>query len=506
MKRSKMTLLLGFLCLFALALDLSAAQNPQAQAPGDRPNLPGHVSQDDINAGRLSLDDLIDAGRFLFATPFNILDGFGRPAATGNNVVPTKRVAGPAPFMTRVSGPETNSCAGCHNRPEPGGAGDFVNNIFLGANLLDPVSDSISADVSDERHTIGMHGSGAIEMLAREMTADLLDIQSAAIQQAAASGVPVTLRLITKDIDFGFITGRPDGTVDTSRVEGVSSDLRLRPFHQDGLVVSLRVFTVNAFNHHHGMQAVERFGRARTGEDDFDEDGVKDELSVGDITAATLFQASLQVPGRAIPVDPQGRRSVERGELLFDQIHCASCHRPALTLNNPVFSEPNPFNAPSLSPPGITRPFTFDLTREGPKPRLETLPGGGVVVRAYTDLKRHVISDASDPFFSNERVVLPPTNVPTNQFLTRKLWDCGSAAGFGHRGDLTTVSEAILHHAGEAKPSRDLFVALPVTDKAAVIDFLKSLQVLPAGSPPVAFVGNRVPRAFRPKGGGDPDR
>ena len=37
--------------------------------------------------------------------------------------------------------------------------------------------------------------------------------------------------------------------------------LVIRPFHQQSLVVSIREFTNNAMNHHHGMQSVERFGR-----------------------------------------------------------------------------------------------------------------------------------------------------------------------------------------------------------------------------------------------------
>lgn len=41
---------------------------------------------------------------------------------------------------------------------------------------------------------------------------------------------------------------------------GNPPNLILQPWHQGGNVVSLRQFTVNAFNHHHGMQAEERVG------------------------------------------------------------------------------------------------------------------------------------------------------------------------------------------------------------------------------------------------------
>ena len=76
-------------------------------------------------------------------------------------------------------------------------------------------------------------------------------------------------------------------------------------------------------------------------------------------------------------------------------------------------------------------------------------------------------------------------NGDKSQFLTRKLWDAGNSAPYGHRGDLTTLSEAIHYHAGEARAVRDAFLAQSADDQAAVIEFLKTLQILPDGSPPV---------------------
>jgi cytochrome c peroxidase len=72
--------------------------------------------------------------------------------------------------------------------------------------------------------------------------------------------------------------------------------------------------------------------------------------------------------------------------------------------------------------------------------------------------------------------------VPVDQFLTRKLWDVGNTAPYGHRGDLTTISEAILHHAGEARQQREKFAALAKDQQAEIVEFLKQLQVLPPGS------------------------
>ena len=60
-------------------------------------------------------------------------------------------------------------------------------------------------------------------------------------------------------------------------------------------------------------------------------------------------------------------------------------------------------------------------------------------------------------------------------FLTAKLWDVGSSAPYGHRGDLRTISEVILNHGGEAGNQREKFMRLSDHEKRALIAFLQSL-------------------------------
>src|SRR5215471_11807083 len=120
---------------------------------------------------------------------WNKLDGQGRPGATGAGT-PTHRDPSQDPGFIRTSGTDSDSCADCHNTPTVGGAGGFVANVFVLAQTLDPVTDSVSAEFSDERNTLGMNGSGAIEMLAREMTVDLLATRDAVKAAAKSSGAP----------------------------------------------------------------------------------------------------------------------------------------------------------------------------------------------------------------------------------------------------------------------------------------------------------------------------
>jgi CxxC motif-containing protein (DUF1111 family) len=121
------------------------------------------------------------------------------------------------------------------------------------------------------------------------------------------------------------------------------------------------------------------------------------------------------------------------------------------------------------------------MTKEGELPRLEATPDGGAIVRAFTDLKRHNLCDELDRFFCNETIA--QGSIPPSTFLTRKLWDVGSSAVFGHRGDLSTLTEAIQHHAGEGRPSLTKYLSLSAHERAAIVEFLKTLQVLPPGSP-----------------------
>jgi hypothetical protein len=145
--------------------------------------------------------------------------------------------------------------------------------------------------------------------------------------------------------------------------------------------------------------------------------------------------------------------------------------------------------------------FSFDMTSEGEGPYLER-DGEGAIVRAYTDLKRHNLCDAEDQpdairYYCNEQL---PQDRPDEAgrpgaefFLTRKLWDAGTSAPYGHQGDLTTITEAILMHGGEAREIRDAFDRLPFEDQQALVSFLYTLQVLPEGAPSTMIEGETVP-------------
>lgn len=452
-------------------------------AVGAERALFGHVDEQDVTSNVWSFAQLRRAGKLLFDAKFTNEDGAGRPGATGNGS-PTQRPIGTEPRFLRTAGPDANSCFGCHNDPASGGAGDFVTNVFAGTPSREPAILSISPTLVAERGTPSLFGAGVIEMLAREMTRDLQGQRSSAIEKAVSEGKPVRLPLVTKGVEFGHIIGLPDGNVDRTEINGVDKDLVVRPWGQKGVVTSLRTFTNTAMNQHHGMESVERFGMNLTGTPDFGGSGVQDALTVGDITAITVYQASLPVPGRVLPKDLPLLTAVATGEKLFTQIGCAECHKPRLPLYTTTYSEPGPYNLEgNLRLTEVVKPFTFDFLNDMPSPRPEMDATGILEVHAYTDLKRHVICDRERPFFCNETLV--QGFVPVDQFITKRLWEVGNGGPYGHRHDLTTIREAILAHGGEARGARLNFEDLGEEDRTTVIEFLKTLQTLPESSPPI---------------------
>ncbi len=468
-------------------LGAGSAQAAKECPPGlesEQAIVPNSMEQADINSGKLKYQEIRDHGKDLFAARFNRCDGSGRPHTTGTGApraLPTVADNGdivhPGQIeKLRTSAPDADACGSCHSNPEVGGSSGFVGNVFVLSQRLDPISMSVSLSKTNNRNTLGMHGSGAIEMLTREMTTDL---------QAAAAGLPAGIHTISsKGVDFKIEVDAYGDVVGTDG--GIDHDLVVKPFHRVGKVISLREFSTNAMNHHFGLQAEERFdlnpgkvGEAYLGNDaDHDGDGMERELTIGDQTAISIWQAQLDAPQQVIPRGK--KKEVSDGAQVFSDIGCASCHKPELTLNTTKFVEPNPFNPPGTCDSAAEGcpDYEFDLVTEA---NFEANEDGTITVRAYTDLKRHNLCDNDINFYCNELLAQGrPDSIDgtpgTHFFLTSKLWDIGNTAPYGHRGDISTLTEAILFHGGEGRASRDAFEAASEYDRTALVTFLKSLQ------------------------------
>lgn len=467
----------------------------------------------------LSTLALLSHGADLFNAVWTSQEGGGRPLTKGTGA-PLADQSDPLTFprnFNRVSGPDANSCAGCHNAPYgiAGGGGDIVSSVFVLGQRFDfatfdqsetiPTKGAVDENgepvtlqsIANMRATVGMFGSGYIEMLARQITADLQVVRN-------------TLRpgesriLMSKGIGFGSLSRNTDGSWNTANVTGlapaslastgfVPPSLIIRPFHQASAVVSLREFSNNAFNHHHGIQSAERFGI----DQDPDGDNFVNELTRADVTAVSLFQAAMAVPGRLIPSDPTVRDAIWNGEQLFRSIGCASCHLPQLPLEDSgwIYTEPNPYNPNNNLQVGTVPTVEMDLSStQLPQPRLT--PNNGIVsVPAYTDFRLHdITSGPDDPNVEKLNMHAAAGSADftdgNQRFMTKKLWGAANEPPYFHHGLFTTLREATLAHSGEALGERQAFESLPEYDKNSVIEFLKSLQILPPGTQHLAIDEN----------------
>src|SRR5688572_3425733 len=146
----------------------------------------------------------IRRGRQLFQRKFGFEDGAGPLTGDGR---------GDVNVTLAIGAGLADSCAACHGRPR-GSAG--VGGLVV-----------TRPDSRDAPHLFGL---GLKEMLADEITAELRERRDLAIAEARGSRAAVTRPLTSKGISYGSITVLADGSVDFTKVDGVASDLRVRPF------------------------------------------------------------------------------------------------------------------------------------------------------------------------------------------------------------------------------------------------------------------------------------
>jgi hypothetical protein len=480
-----------------------------------------------------------EEGDEFFATDFNALDGGGGNVGTGQRYtrVPRADLKGAGEWFNhtpkRVTGPNAASCAECHNRPFEDGAGAPSANVHRDTFRTGLVSQFV------ERNTPHVFAIGAIQRLAEEMTDDLRGIQTRLQADTCRSGGTRTAALNSKGVNYGSLSATRTSptadpctvTFDTTGVRGVDfspppdnptapPDLVVRPFNWKGSVNFVRDFNRGAAHNEIGVQAVEIVGDDVDG----DFDGIRNEATVGDMTALAVYMAAQPRPttllemaalGLIEPLPAAQVRAINRGAVVFQQVGCAVCHRPTLTINRPIFSEPSTnaaFTDGPAFPAGqnpvergidIRWPVTFDLTRDQPDNIIEDEKGeirfrlgslrrdgsGRGIVELFGDLKRHDlgprVADQVNEIAGDDVTPIPldPRNRHTpSTFLTENLWGVGSTAPYMHDGRATTLVEAILSHStssptdpSEARASRQAYLNRSNADKRALIAFLNNL-------------------------------
>ena len=271
----------------------------------------------------------IRRGRQIFQRKFTRLEQQGPGVQDGIGDIDT---------VITIGAGLSDSCASCHGRPRGAGGtgGDVVTR----------------PDSRDAPHLFGL---GLKEMLADEITGRLRQVRAGAVAAARSRGRSVTKKLAAKGIDYGSITASPNGSVDTSQVEGVDPDLRVRPFFAHGGTISIREFVVGALHGEMGLdaadpdlarasakgQVVTPAGMVLDGTLDhieappvpnpgFDPDG---NVAGNEVPAALVDYLEFYLLNYFKPATYKQSQMTAMGNRTFREIGCASCHVPDLPID-----------------------------------------------------------------------------------------------------------------------------------------------------------------------------
>ncbi len=298
-----------------------------------------------------------------------------------------------------------DSCRACHKEPVLGGGGrNDVNVLVMGTppgepQAASPIGGAMprsvitrvapfrlpeSVTVVEPRNAPSVLGGGPLERV------------PAAVVLANAD---------PDDADEDGISGRP-------RILG---DGRLGRFGWTNRVPTLLDFTADALLGELSITVETRYTTYTTTDDgDWYEDP---ELNDRGLLEMAFYLAHLAPP----PPQPQSG-DVSRGETLFGQFGCDSCHLPDL---------------------------------------------GGLP--AYTDLLLHDVANPDGPLAGREPDILP------TEFGTPPLWGVVDTFPYLNDGSAATLHDAVLGHYGEGAASRAAYEAASGDDRAALIAFIASL-------------------------------
>lgn len=414
------------------------------------------IGQAAIDRRQLSIGRLVETGKELFRVDFTVDEGLGNGLAAQKSALAGDR---PPPNLRHVQrgefgGPDATRCAACHHLGGLGGGGGKIDTVFL-------LGDGERPSSALPRNPKALLGAGLLQALGEEMTRELrVRLREADRQLAPGQSVP----LESKGVVFGPIKRRQDGKLDLTGIHGVSPDFIVRPFGWKGTTATLRQVVVEELQQHLGIQADELVHKqdpnrqAFLGDgpfDDPDADGVKDEATEGMVTALSTYIAALPPPMEEVPEVATFSLRAARGFEVFEKIGCASCHVPTMKLSEPVIS---------VGPSWEKRP-RVDLSPLVTDGRKAHEP---IVVRLYSDLKRHNMGDVLAEPYSYR-------GVPASDWLTPPLWGIASSGPYLHDGRAPNVSSAIEAHGGEAAAAAKAYAALSTDDSAALRVFLQTL-------------------------------
>lgn len=427
------------------------------------------------------------------------------------------------------------SCGMCHNLPfrapgaggtvgEPSSTGRNVPHLF-GSGLVEMVAQQVSADILrahdlnhngflDEpaetrgRRAIVAAGSGVL-------------IDFGPLDDLNGDGYPglndaIQLLLVGPDGRLApDVAGRPARPDDP----GVAGYVPiLAPFSAavgDHHISTLRLFVVGAFQTILGFPVEDptvtndagagRDARAGDGWAETSNAGAPqpyfggfaaqprrcDGLSAGEVDLVEWYLLNHPPPGSIA-----SRELVRRVPELLDQFGCTSCHvrqwvlapRDAVrgTLGDRRFFDLRVNRDPQAgSLRGQLRSLTDQRTLADGTVAHEPRRAGFTIDGIYTDLRHHDLGDRFYEYgYVGERLTV------TRRFRTAPLWGVGSSAPYGHDGYSPTLEHVIERHGGEAEASAHRFRTASDAERAALLDYLRSLVLFQPDELPTDLNGD----------------
>jgi CxxC motif-containing protein (DUF1111 family) len=321
------------------------------------------------------------------------------------------------------------SCAECHAMPSAGGSEPNqgvaretrISRIFNGR--FDPLDGSVSVDRGGQ-----LLQQRAIRLQGCKLNGEVVPPEATL----------VSIRLSQQLFGAGLMEAIPDSTILGNGSNGGRANFVLNPdtgttelgrFGWKAQVATLHQFAGDAYLNEMGITnptfRQENRPKGQTIPPGCDTVADPEDDGSG-VTAFTNFMRFLAPAPRGV-ITPQ----VQRGEEVFSQIGCASCHVPTM------MTGPNSVAALSKKP-----------------------------VNLFSDLLLHDIGTGDG---------IEQEQAKGNDFRTAPLWGLSRRDRFMHDGSSSKIQDAILRHRAEAQNALSGFVGLPQSDLDALLAFLDSL-------------------------------
>jgi len=430
-------------------------------------------------------------GRNAFSFPLATLDDEERTRfAIGNSFFRRNWVEAPASTTARDGlGPHfiARSCGGCHVQDGRGAppdlrrrlGGEHEPPVALLIRLSVPgvgehggvVPDPVYGDQLDNAAVQGVRPEGRVVIRTRPIAGRFADGTRYTLRQPVytltdlaygplAPGAMLSPRIAPHLAGIGLLDAIPQAEIERNAAEQAAApgpikgqvnrvwdafagEMRVGRFGWKANVATLAHQSAGAFLGDIGITSTHFPSEActPTQKDCLDAPhGGTPEIDDRTLAQVIFYQATLAPAERRNARDPQ----VLRGQALFTQAQCATCHRPSY------------------------------LTGASPFPALTSPKTAGQRIHPYTDLLLHdmgeLLADGRPDFAASGR-----------QWKTPPLWGIGLIREVNghqrllHDGRADGVLEAILWHGGEAEEARQQVLKMSRAEREALVKFVESL-------------------------------